>query len=410
MPSYNTSLKMQNSHGSTVGQILKQQADLVTEETWENDIQSKKAYIYDYYHDDQPYRRNHITYDLTTKHAIDIKFIVTQYGTLAKDQVEYHIMFRPSEPVEFNEGDELYYYEKEYRNRYSADYPIGLYIDIPNEKGIYEKWLICGRDGGNQFYKYTVLPVNYYLTWIEWENNKRIKRKMWCVRRSQNSYNSGLWTSYYTTTVENQSKIWLPINDITEKLSYTWNINGQIINQRLVMSVLTKTPNVWKISKVENAQPFGLQQLTIYQDQWNPNTDYIDWENGEMYADYNLSEVTPDTSVIDEPKMINIASLTASTDKIKIGGSYKLITLSLTDDNNIDITSKYIDLISSESWTCYIDDADMTDDALITWLPQPKKNQIKIKIADNKSYTGKVLIIKCYVMDNIIGTIKLQMV
>ena len=117
MPSLNTARRvssMKYNGAKTVGQILKEESDFIMEDTWENDIQSKVCYIYDYAHDDQPGLNNHMTYDNTTKTKIDAKFIVTQYGSISKDQVAFHLMFRPSQPVEFSPGDELYYFETDY--------------------------------------------------------------------------------------------------------------------------------------------------------------------------------------------------------------------------------------------------------------------------------------------------------
>ena len=186
--------KLFGSHGSpfpTVGRVHYDNANITMEMTWDNDIQSRRCYIYDYFHDDDRAHNRDMTYDDTTKTPIDVKFEVSQYQTLAKDRVEYHIMFRPSQPLRFEEEDDLYYYEEDFVQKYGAEFPIGLYIDIPDEDGVYHKWLICMNELGNQFRKYSVLPCNYYYHWIEFNGNERIKRKMWGVSRAQNSYNSG---------------------------------------------------------------------------------------------------------------------------------------------------------------------------------------------------------------------------
>ena len=57
----------------TLGQIHKENADWSMEYTWDTDIQSKTCYIYDYYHDDQPRLKDHMTYENTTKTKIDAK-------------------------------------------------------------------------------------------------------------------------------------------------------------------------------------------------------------------------------------------------------------------------------------------------------------------------------------------------
>lgn len=131
------------------------------EATWDRDLQSKRCYIYDYFHDDQKSKNKGMTYfPETTKTPVDLKFIITQYGSLSKDQIEYHIQFKPS--WRFEEPA----YIKEYETKFQAEIPIGAYVDIPDDQGIYHKWLICSKEIGNQFIKYSVLPCNYYFHWV----------------------------------------------------------------------------------------------------------------------------------------------------------------------------------------------------------------------------------------------------
>lgn len=112
MPSLQTARRVANAKNNgakTIGQIYKEQSDWAMEQTWDNDIQSKICYIYDFYHDDQPRLAEGMTYENTTKTRIDVKFIVKSYQSMDKDQVEYYIQFRPSQAVRFSENDELYY-------------------------------------------------------------------------------------------------------------------------------------------------------------------------------------------------------------------------------------------------------------------------------------------------------------
>lgn len=198
MPSIDTLRKAYGlSNNVTVGQIHKKNSDFIMEDTWNSDIQSKVCYIYDYFHDDQPDKADHMTYENTTKTRIDAKFIVTKYASVDTDQVEYHLLFKPSQAVEFQPTDELFYYETDFRNKYRATFPVGLYGDIPDDKGVYHKWLFVQNELGNQFVKYLIMPCNYQLMWIEKNGNEKYKRKMWGVARSQSSYNSGLWSDLF---------------------------------------------------------------------------------------------------------------------------------------------------------------------------------------------------------------------
>ena len=127
MSIYDMHRKRMRLQGNNIGQIHKNQSDEIMEQTWDNDIQSKVCYIYDFYHDDQPRLAEGMTYENTTKTKIDAKFIVKTYQSIDKDQVEYYIQLRPSQKVWFEESDELYYFETDYRQKYGVqDFPIGL--------------------------------------------------------------------------------------------------------------------------------------------------------------------------------------------------------------------------------------------------------------------------------------------
>ena len=113
MPSLQTARRVDNAKNNgakTIGQIYKEQSDELMEWTWDNDIQSKVCYIYDYAHDNEPELKDHMTYENTTKTRIDAKFIIKTYQSMDKDQVEYYLQFKPSQKTEFSEGDELYYF------------------------------------------------------------------------------------------------------------------------------------------------------------------------------------------------------------------------------------------------------------------------------------------------------------
>ena len=419
MPSLQTARRVANAKNNgakTIGQIYKEQSDWAMEQTFENDIATKTCYIYDYFHDDF-FTDEHgitrslaegMTYENTNKTKIDAKFIVKSYQSMDKDQVEYYLMFRPSQPVRFNEGDDLYYYETDFRKRYGATFPIGLWVDLPDDRGVYHKWLICRNEPANQFPKYLILPANYELMWVEKNNEKRIKRRMWCVLRQQMSYTSGVYVDRVFGHTDNQNKLILPMNSITEKFWYT---DDDSKNMRVIVSALMENPTVWKITKCESASPLGLQKLTLYTNFFNEHTDYVNFETGEMYANYFDSEIAPtDPSIPTTPPSSITARISASTSTIKVGGSYKNLTVNLFNDSNEDITTEYADAIFT--WTCFIDNEDWTDK--VTWRAGTEYNQKKVKFPNNTSTIGKILSVKCAIeKDGIITeseTISLELV
>lgn len=407
MPSLQTARRIANAKtndAKTLGQIYKEESDFLMEETWDNSVTSKTCYIYDYFHDDF-FTDEHgitrslaegMTYENTNKTKIDAKFIIKSYQSMDKDQVEYYLMFRPSQPVRFNEGDDLYYYETDFRKRYSATFPIGLWVDLPDDRGVYHKWLICRNEPANQFPKYLILPANYELMWVEKNNEKRIKRRMWCVLRQQMSYTSGVYVDRVFGHTDNQNKLILPMNSITEKFWYT---DDDSKNMRVIVSALMENPTVWKITKCESASPLGLQKLTLYTNFFNEHTDYVNLETGEMYANYFDSEITPiDPSTPTTPPSSITAKISASTSTIKVGGSYKNLTVNLFNDSNEDITTEYTD--ATFTWTCSVDDEDWTDK--VTWRVGTEYNQKKVKFPNDASVIGKILSVKCEIIkDNL---------
>lgn len=399
MPSLQTARRVANAKNNgakTIGQIYKEESDWAMEQTWDNDIQSKICYIYDFYHDDQPRLAEGMTYENTTKTRIDAKFIVKSYQSMDKDQVDYYIQFKPTQKTHFSEGDELYYFETDYRKKYHNDNFIGLFIDIPNDENIYEKWMILRTEPANQFPKYLILKCNYELMWIENNGTEKIKRRMWSVLKMQSSYNSGLWTDLRFTSQENQDKVWLPLNPITEKIWYT---NESSKNMRVLISSFTDNAIAWQISKVENAQPLGVQKLTLYQDFFDQHRDYIEKDSDGniigMWASYFDSEITPtDPSTPTTPPSSITARISASTSTIKVGGSYKNLTVNLFNDSNEDITTEYAD--ATFTWTCFIDNEDWTDK--VTWRAGTEYNQKKVKFPSDTSVIGKILSVMCEVV------------
>lgn len=403
---YISSVKTNNS--KTIGEWHKSNSDFAMEYTWNNDIQSKICYIYDYEHDDQPDKNKYITHEDTTKTKIDAKFIVSSYGSIDKDQVAYHLMFKSSEKINFNDDDEMYYFEKKYRKKFDTIYPISLYVDIPDEKGIYVKWMIVDFEEGNQFTKYTILPCDYKLEWIDIENNnKRIKRRMWCCTRSANSYTSGLWIDRYVNTPDDIKKLLLPLNDVTKSFGHIINNNE---NQRLILSAKTDHPLTWKVSKIENTKPIGIIRVTLKEDVFDPHTDYIEkdedgyiigmWAN---YFDSQLEPIEPEEN-IPEPKLYTHCIMsTPNKNSLKNGSSrYKKLVNTYLDENEIDVSSQYTE--RTKQYTFKIDGVDVSD--YVEYEEQTDKNVVNIKF-NNSDYIGKILEIKSLV-DYIFGTIEVE--
>lgn len=166
-----------------IGQTHKSQSDMIMEKTWNNDIASKVAYIYDFFQDTHINQMTDLyPIDDEYKIPVDIKFLKNASQIFDKDFVTFHIQFKPSFNY-VNSGFE--YYDKLYKNIYNSIFPVGLYIDIPDESGRFNKWMVVNTANYyvNQFPTYEVLPINYVIQYII--DNKKYQVPV--VLRSQNS-------------------------------------------------------------------------------------------------------------------------------------------------------------------------------------------------------------------------------
>lgn len=211
-----------------------------------------------------------------------------------------------------------------------------------------------------------------------------------------------MWRSYKTEVVENQTKALLPYNEVSKTLFY---------NTRTIISADLPIPITWRVTKVEGLAHKGNIMFTFAQDLFDEHHDYIERDdNGKllgMWANYYLESNLPSYEPIEpNPKDFgsNYAEITfAGTDPhIKIGGSYKKITLTYYNSNE-----ELLDQTPGE-WSYFIDDTDATE--LVRVLTTDNPNVIKVKFLGDDEYIGKTLVIKNTRYDNIVAELQLQIV
>ena len=144
--------------------------------------------------------------------------------------------------------------------------------------------------------------------------------------------NSGLWTDYKITTVEDQVKFTVPMNPDTATLFYN--------HRMLVDNKGAIEPRAWLISKLNRISPDGIVHVTLAQDIFDQHKDYIERdESGNvigMWADYYVNqlgatdkEVTPDS---DAPiEYTSTISYSGVKPELKVGGSSKTFTMQYFD-------------------------------------------------------------------------------
>lgn len=385
-----------NLNGGTNGQRHTYEAQDIIENTWYDDPSSCIGYLYSWEYDDEKDKNIGLhPEESKTKIPVDIKYMVNSYQSLSKDNVDYRIMFKPSYRCN------VPYYKDLFEKKVGAEFPIGLFIDIPDNQGIYRRWLIvAGANTDNRdFPNWSILFCDYDFKWVY----KGKKYHMWGVGRSQNSYNSGEWTDFRFTSQENQRKFILPYNDISKTIFY---------NQRIALSPPLEVPLAWHVSKVEGVNPLGIMHYTLAQEEWNFHTDVVEYdEDGNvtgMWCDLiSQSNLPPQYNT--DPEILpiepdgNYAEITYSGTKpqIKVNGSYKSVTVSYYNSN---------ELLKNQTpgeWSYYIDDTDATD--LVRVLETDSPNTIKVKFLGDENYLGKVLTVK-NIRDNIVAELQLEII
>ena len=367
--------KIIGSH-STQGRAHKTKSDMIMDATWWRDIQAQTAYIYDYYHDlksNEKFKLNDLhSVDDVLKTPLDIKFIRHSKQTYDKDPVTFWIQLRPEQQCNLD------YYANVLGDCYDALFPIGCYIDIQQEDGKYYRWLIVDKANwnGNQFPTFEILKCDKVFQWI----HKGKKYQCAGVLRSQNSYNSGLWTDYKITTVEDQQKFAVPMNRDTETLFY---------NHRMIIDTkVDSEPRAWLISKINRISPNGICRVTLTQDTFDQHKDYIERDSfGNIvgqWADYYSSAIQPlEVDYDDDLSLVQTVVITCSgKSQIKVGGSSKTLTVSFYDADGESIGYQ------SGSWDFTIDDTDASNLLTITSVSDDK---VKVKFNGGDEYINKIL-------------------
>lgn len=411
MPSLDTYKRMKGN-ANRIGEIHKLQSDMVMEATWDTDIATKTCYLYDYWHDNfkDQLRDLHPEID-KNKIPISLKYLANSSQTYDKDYITYHIQMKPSQECN------VPYYDEYFGKRYNGIFPLGLFVDIPDNKDKYNRWLVVNTANyyDAQFSTYEILPCDMVFNWI-WKGQKI---KMAGVLRSQNSYNSGIWEDYRFSSVEDQQKFIVSLNSLSEKLFY----NQRMIIDTKVDVLSGSEPRAWKISKVNRISPSSLTRITLAQDHFDQHKDYIEYEDESdpstiigMWADYWIDNILPnDPNDIPSPTIHSFIAYSGVKPELKVNGSYKKFTVTFYDDeenkNKIPlIPGKWEFKIGNNDASDLIDYKDSTQD------PNLSSNQIKVKFIGTDEWINNNLdiwyitnpdnkgkVVKSRVVTNIVG-------
>lgn len=138
----------------------------------------------------------------------------------------------------------------------------------------------------------------------------------------------------------------MPLTRETENIFYNLRI---IIDNK----ILTE-PRAWRVTKVNRVGVKGVSMVTLAQDHFDKNKDYIELdENGNvigMWADYYKSGITPEENTNKEDNSYAIISYSSVNPEIKVGSNtFKKLDVTFYNGDNLttpilgvwEITSDY---------------------------------------------------------------------
>ena len=351
MPSFEDMKKRYPSgFAGTLGQQIKEMSNMVFDETFSNNTTYRKGMIYDK--------------NMNELEEMEFKFIKTKTFTVDKDLVEYWVQFKTGINPEI-----MFDKSEDQRHR------MGYYIDVwdDNSKEI-KKWLIVSKDQ-SEFDRYLVLECNWLFEWLD---HDRVYHKCLGCLRNQNSYNSGIWASDFSTQVEDQMKFIVPANDETKTIDY---------NIRFMLSDNDLIPKTYEISKVLDVFPIGTIQCTLAQTLYNKHTDfcgkdfdYFGDNSIHRVCDFYQSSIKPDKDIsTGEVPQFTKWTLSGSNEELYVYGYPQVITA---------IPEK--ETTSIPKWKIFIDnedviseiDSDYTGEKTDTFID----NYLKYKSGEAENY------------------------
>ena len=232
-----------------------------------------------------------------------------------------------------------------------------------------------------------------------------------------------IYTGY--NTIANKIKV----NDYINSFGNAYQVSNKFVKENIIyihLKQTTTTPDHYEIV-YNGVTSFDIKESTTYQLSYSvtnngnpvykPTITYSSSDETIATVDSNglmtmLKEGTVDItataygdSCITTMTIANTSaptyalSITTSTDTIKLGGGYKTMNCLFADKDGQDITATVIANMTTAdfTWTCFVDNVELTNDSFVTWREGAEVNQKKIKLGSNNSYIGKMITIKCTV-------------
>jgi len=331
------------SHGTTMGQVKRNQSDVLMNSTFTIDPAYKKVYI--------------LTKDGWKWE--DAKYQTHSAQSISKDPVDYYLQFRPK-----------------------VHYPIGSYIIVPDDtspdinlsedelinpftqptKNRTQWWIIVGRDEANAFVRYMILKCDWELRWVYGGK----LQTCWACSKLASSYTSGVWVSDLSASLDDLTSIWLPDVRYTyaDKVESLGMCDTRTImhGQRFFMSNNTLDPKIYEVTKIKDINPQGIIKLSIKQDELNEKRDNIELRACDYYNDEG--DIQIDKPIVETPDNTKSSTITRmlrnddgeleedfTQDKLQIGQAYFFVADFYNGEDIVEIDAQWrIELVNKDDF------------------------------------------------------------
>ena len=245
-----------------------------------------------------------------------------------------------------------------------------------------------------------------------------------------------IYTGY--NTIANKIKV----NDYINSFGNAYQVSNKFVKENIIyihLKQTTTTPDHYEIV-YNGVTSFDIKESTTYQLSYSvtnngnpvykPTITYSSSDETVATVDSNglmtmlkegtvnitataySASVTTTMTIANSstPSVDYTMQIVASSYSIRVGGSYKSLTVKYYNSEGTEITSDVIVNKTREDyvWSAWCNGVDLTNNtSLIKWLNGSEVNQEKIKFLDDRSYIGKTLTVKC-VTDGITISVDLE--
>ena len=348
--------------GRNLGEMLRAQSTAVIEQTWNHDPNARRAYVV---------KATRGVPVVTDDHElIDVKFNVDAYQKVGSNEPAYYLQFRHGA-------------EKE-----NPDIGVGSYVYIEDEDGEWKWWLIVGLDERPQFRQYNILECNWKFGWVV---DGKIYYHLGIIRNGSSTREAD--ENSYTSVVNGNMICWMATNADTQTIGH---------DQKFLISDVGRMPPLcYSVATISDSMPFGITKFVMSQGTFDPNHDNADL----MLANYYGSEFAPEEDTENSEVVGFDVSYNGTKPAIKVGGSPKVFTAQLPEDNYFDIKWSLSDGVNTyggiyDNYTRVFDDYTITT----------KDRTMTVQVANNYNLIGTVLTVSAECADGSAGSVRVEVI